>query len=169
MRARIRPEQVAQLAASLREWGWTDSVLVDEGGGVIAGHARLLAAKTDRDYRRSRYGCGGMERGAEARLCSWRNNQLSLNAGWDDDLLRLELQQLKDWQFDTELLGFADIDALLADKTEGLTDPDDAPAAPVNPVTRAGDLWLCGRHRVLCGTRQAWITLRRRSAACSRT
>jgi hypothetical protein len=81
------------------------------------------------------------------------DNQLALNAGWDRELLGLELGELKLGGFDLALTGFGELELgdLLADRTQGLTDPDDAPAAPEHPVSRTGDLWLLGRHRLLCG------------------
>jgi DNA modification methylase len=144
--------QVAQIAASMKEWGWTNPVLAGEDGGLIAGHARLLAAR--------QLGLGEVPvmiaRGwteAQKRAYVIADNKLALNAGWDDDLLRLELGELKLSGFDLSLTGFGDIelDSLLAERTTGLTDPDDAPAAPEHPVSRPGDLWLMGRHRLLCG------------------
>lgn len=143
-------EQVRQVAASIREWGWTNPVLLDEAGVIIAGHARVLAAKllglAEVPVMIAR---GWSE--AQKRAYVLADNQLGMNAGWDEGVLRAELQGLKEWEFDVSLLGFDDLDALMADKTAGLTDPDDAPPVPVNPVTRPGDLWALGAHRVLCG------------------
>ena len=82
------------------------------------------------------------------------DNQLAITgSGWDPELLRLELGELKLDGFDLSLTGFGDLELkdLLADRTEGLTDPDDAPAVPEHPVSQTGDLWLLGRHRLLCG------------------
>jgi hypothetical protein len=81
------------------------------------------------------------------------DNQLALNAGWDRELLGLELGELKLGGFDLALTGFGELELgdLLADRTQGLTDPDDAPEAPEHPVSRTGDLRLLGRHRLLCG------------------
>jgi hypothetical protein len=81
------------------------------------------------------------------------DNQLALNAGWDRELLGLKLGELKLGGFDLALTGFGELELgdLLADRTQGLTDPDDAPEAPEHPVSRIGDLWLLGRHRILCG------------------
>lgn len=82
------------------------------------------------------------------------DNKLALNAGWDDAMLALEMQELKDEGFDLSLMGFSagEVDAIFAECTvDGLTDEDDAPEPPVDPVTRPGDVWICGRHRVMCG------------------
>jgi ParB-like nuclease domain len=145
-------EQVAQIAASIREWGWTVPVLVDEQGTLIAGHGRVLAAQqlgiTDVPTM--------VARGwTPAQIQAYRltDNQLALNAGWDRELLGIELGELKLGGFDLALTGFGELELgdLLADRTQGLTDPDDAPEAPEHPVSRTGDLWLLGRHRLLCG------------------
>jgi DNA modification methylase len=143
--------QIEQIAASMREWGWTNPVLVDEAGTIIAGHGRVLAA--------SQLGYGEIPvivaRGwsdAQKRAYILADNQLALNAGWDIGLLKGELRGLKDWGFDLDLLGFDNLEALLADDgTQGLTDPDAAPALPEVPTARVGDVWLLGRHRLVCG------------------
>jgi hypothetical protein len=143
-------EQVRQIAESMREWGWTVPVLVDEGGAVIAGHGRLMAA--------GRLGLtevpvmvaeGWSE--AQKRAYLLADNQLTLNGGWDLDLLGEELRGLREWDFDIEKLGFADLDALMARGTQGLTDPDEAPEAPQKPVSALGDVWQLGSHRLVCG------------------
>ena len=146
-------EQVAQIAASIKEWGFTTAVLVDESGSIIAGHGRLMAARklglkslpvmVAKDWTE-----------AQKRAYVIADNKLALNAGWDNDLLALELGELGDLGFDLELTGFTDeeIKALMpVDVTEGLTDPDEAPPLPDNPVTRPGDVWVMGNHRLLCG------------------
>jgi len=143
------PEQVAQIAASMREWGWTNPVLVDEGGEIIAGHGRVLAAGqlgfSDVPVMVAE---GWSE--AQKRAYALADNQLALNAGWDFDTLADELRGLKDWEYDLALLGFSDLDALLARGT-GKTDPDDVPPLPATPTSEIGDIWLLGRHRLACG------------------
>jgi hypothetical protein len=145
-------EQIKQIAASIREFGFTNPVLVDEQGTLIAGHGRVLGAHqlgiTDVPTM--------VARGwTPAQIQAYRlaDNQLALNAGWDRELLGLELGELKLGGFDLALTGFGELELgdLLADRTQGLTDPDDAPEAPEHPVSRTGDLWLLGRHRLLCG------------------
>ena len=145
-------EQVAQIAASIREFGFTNPVLVDEEGTLIAGHGRVLGAQqlgiTDVPTM--------VARGwTQAQIQAYRvaDNKLALNAGWDPELLRLELGELKLGGFDLSLTGFGDLELknIMADRNSGLTDPDDAPAVPEHPVSQTGDLWLLGKHRLLCG------------------
>ena len=143
-------QQVAQIAASMKEWGWTNPVLVDEAGMIIAGHGRVLAARKLGLAEVPVMVAEGWSE-AQKRAYVLADNQLALNAGWDMDVLKNELAGLKEWEFDLSLLGFADLDALLAEKTDGLTDPDEVPEAPVNPVTVLGDVWLLGKHRIVCG------------------
>jgi DNA modification methylase len=144
--------QVAQIAASIREWGWTAPVLVDEAGTIIAGHGRVLAAQ--------RLGIAEapvvIARGwseAKRRAYVLADNKLALNAGWDEALLRAELADLQGLGADLALTGFGadEIRALLAEPNPGLTDPDAVPEPPVTPVTQPGDLWLLGPHRLVCG------------------
>lgn len=143
-------EQVAQIAAAIREWGWTNPVLVDEAGMVIAGHGRVMAARelglADVPVMVAR---GWSD--AQKRAYVLADNQLALNAGWDESLLRAELTAIKELDFAIDMIGFPDVDALLAAPTKGLTDPDAAPAAEAEPASRRGDLWICGNHRLLCG------------------
>ena len=139
-------EQVAQIAASIQEWGWTQPVLIDEKGGVIAGHGRLMAAKSLGVEEVPVIIARGWSRD-QKRAYVLADNQLAINAGWDENWLRVEIGALGD-AFDTSLLGLGSefLAELFADKT-GLTDPDEVPPVPVNPVSRKGDLWLCGSHR----------------------
>ena len=143
-------EQVAQVAASMREWGWTNPVLVDETNTILAGHARVLAArKLGLAEVPVVIATGWSE--AQKRAYVLADNQLALNAGWDIPMLQTELAELAGWDFDLSLLGFENLDALLASQNEGLTDPDEVPEPPTEPVTRHGDLWVLGNHRLLCG------------------
>lgn len=146
-------EQVAQIAASIREWGWTTPVLVDEDGGIIAGHGRVMAArKLGIDDVPVMVARGWTEAQRQAYVIA--DNKLALNAGWDNAMLTAELKGLGELGFDLALTGFSDLElgALLADKTEGLTDPDDVPEAPAIPVSMEGDVWLLGKHRIVCGS-----------------
>jgi site-specific DNA-methyltransferase (adenine-specific) len=145
-------EQVAQIAASIREWGWTNPILVDEDGGLIAGHGRLLAArKLGLSQIPTMVAKGWSEAQKKAYVIA--DNKLALNAGWDLELLAVELGNLQGFNFDLQLTGFSEdeLGKLLAEKTEGNTDPDEIPEVPADPVTKPGDLWLMGKHRLLCG------------------
>ncbi len=145
-------EQVAQIAASIREFGWTNPILIDGDNGIIAGHGRLAAAR--------KLGLNDVPvivldhlTDAQKRALVIADNKLALNAGWDNDLLSSEIEGLGEDGFDLSLLGFneAELEALLAKKTEGLTDPDDVPEVPAEPVSVLGDVWLLGKHRIVCG------------------
>ncbi len=144
--------QVAQIAASIREWGWTAPVLVDEDRTIIAGHGRVLAAQ--------RLGLAEVPvviaRGwseAKRRAYVLADNKLALNAGWDEALLRAELADLQGLGADLSLAGFGadELRALLAEASPGLTDPDAVPDPPATPVSCPGDLWVLGKHRLVCG------------------
>lgn len=145
-------EQVAQLAASIREWGWTIPVLVDERGEIIAGHGRVLAAKSLGIAEVPVMVARGWSE-AKRRAYVLADNKLALNAGWDDDLLAAELKALQGADFALDLTGFSDGDlaALFAKGAERHTDPDDAPEPPTVPVSVLGDCWVLGDHRILCG------------------
>jgi len=145
--------QVAQIAASIKEFGWTNPILVDGGKGVIAGHGRLLAA---RKLGMAKVPTIELKDMTEAQKKAYviADNKLALNAGWDTNFLSLELQELKDQDFDLTLLGFDDkeLDALLAlETTEGLTDEDSVPDTPIEPKTKLGDIYILGNHRLMCG------------------
>ena len=146
-------EQVAQIAASIREWGFTTAVLVDESGSIIAGHGRVMAArKLGMASLPVMVAAGWTD--AQKRAYVIADNKLALNAGWDNELLALELGELGDLGFDLDLVGFTDeeIAALMpVQGTDGLIDPDDAPVVQENPVTVPGDVWVIGKHRLLCG------------------
>lgn len=144
-------EQVAQIAASMKEWGWTTPILVDEAGQIIAGHGRVLAArKLNYTEVPTMVATGWKE--AQKRAYVIADNKLALNAGWDMDMLKVELQDLE-LEFDLGLTGFSDdeLKSLLAETTEGLTDEDAVPDVPDEPVTVLGDVWVMGKHRLMCG------------------
>ena len=145
--------QVAQIAASIREFGFTNPVLLDEANGIIAGHGRVLAARKLGMQDLPAIRLAHLTE-AQKRAYVIADNKLALNAGWDEELLRLELKDLQDLNFDVALTGFSteELDALMAPPgTEGLTDPDAVPEAPEHPVSVPGDVWLLGRHRLACG------------------
>jgi 16S rRNA G966 N2-methylase RsmD len=151
-------EQVDQLVKSIEEFGFTNPILVDSGDGILAGHGRLMAAKVagmrqvpvvvldylDEDQRRAYI---------------LADNKLAMNAGWDDEILREEIEALKDAEFDLDLIGFSeeeledlfDGEGIEQLESEGLTDADEVPEPPVDPIAKPGDLWTLGNHRLLCG------------------
>lgn len=154
--ARTHPdEQVAQIAGSIAEFGFNVPCLVDERGVLVAGHGRLLAAQ--------RLGLSQVPvirldhlSDAQARAYRIADNQIALNSGWDDALLSAEVARLKEDGVDLELLGFPEdeLDRLLAGldgEKGGNEDEDVVPEPPETPISRPGDLWILGRHRLLCG------------------
>jgi DNA modification methylase len=145
--------QVAQIAASIKEWGFTTPVLIEPDGGIIAGHGRVMAAqRLGLDEVPVVIAEGWTE--AQKRAYVIADNKLALNAGWDDQLLKIEMDELAGLDFDLTLTGFGldEIAALEPEVlTEGLTDEDAVPEVPEQPVTVEGDVWILGRHRVMCG------------------
>jgi DNA modification methylase len=144
------PAQIAKIAASIKEWGWTNPVLVDEGGSIIAGHGRVLAAKELGIVDVPVMVASGWTE-AQRRAYVLADNRLALDAGWDEDLLRSELMELGELGFDLPLTGFSEteLSKLMPQAEEG--DANHIPAIPANPVTRHGDLWILGDHRIICG------------------
>jgi len=145
-------EQVAQIAASIKEFGWTNPILIDGESGIIAGHGRLMAARKL-----------GMDKvpvielahlsDIQKRALIIADNKLALNAGWDNDMLALEFEELKLEGFDLQLTGFGDeeISALNPEQIKGLTDEDAVPDVPDEPITKLGDIYQLGNHRLMCG------------------
>jgi DNA modification methylase len=148
------PEQVAQVAASMQEFGWTNPILVGSDNDIIAGHARLLAARQLGINDVPVIQLGHLSE-AQRRALVIADNQLALNAGWSEENLHLELQALQEADFDLQLVGFDDeeLARLLAaeDATEALNDEDTVPDAPEAPITRPGELWNLGDHKLLIG------------------
>lgn len=145
--------QVAQIAASIREFGWTNPILLDGENGIIAGHGRLLAAQKLGETQVPTIELSHMSE-AQKRAYVIADNRLALNAGWDNAMLAAEFDDLKDAGFDLELTGFTldEIEALKPEEvTEGLTDEDEAPPVPVEPKTKPGDIYILGKHRLMCG------------------
>lgn len=148
------PAQIDAIAASIKEWGWTMPVLADEDGTLIAGHARIQAAQKLGIAEVPVMLAKGWPE-AKRRAYVIADNQLAIKgSGWDFELLASEIEGLGSDGFDLTLLGFNEDELanLLAEKTEGLVDPDDIPEAPANPVSVLGDVWLLGKHRLMCGS-----------------
>jgi len=146
-------EQVAQIAGSIKEFGFNNPVLVDKENSVIAGHGRLMAA---RKLGMDKVPVVELEHLTESQRKAYvlADNRIALNSGWDTSMLSLELQDLKD-NIDLSLLGFDpdELDALLnpIEETEGLTDEDAVPDVPDKPKTKLGDIYILGNHRLMCG------------------
>ena len=145
-------EQVAQIAGSIAEFGFVNPVLVGDDGIIVAGHGRVMAARK----------LGLSEAPVivlshltpvQRRALMIADNQITTNSGWNEEMLAAELATLKEDAFDLDLLGFGDaeLDRLLAMELEPEDDADEVPDPPVDPISRPGDLWICGEHRVLCG------------------
>ena len=146
-------EQVAQIAASVREFGWTNPVLIDGDNGIIAGHGRVLAARKLGLVDVPCIELAGLT-DTQRRAYIIADNKLGLNAGWDDELLAIEFAELADAGFDNLLTGFTqdEIDALTPEQIpEGLTDEDAVPDVQPEPISKMGDVWLLGKHRLMCG------------------
>jgi hypothetical protein len=143
-------EQIAQVMASIKEFGWTNPVLVDDKGGIIAGHARVEAAKRLGYTEVPTIRLSGLTE-AQARAYIIADNKLALNAGWDEGLLALELADLKALDFDLGLTGFdaKELASLLQPAIEAESNTDDGNSVPA--ISKKGDLFALGRHRLLCG------------------
>jgi len=144
-------QQVQQVANSIAEFGFTNPILVDGQDGIIAGHARLLAA---RQLGRTQVPVIVLSHLSETQKRAYilADNQLALNAGWDDGILRAELLAIEAEGFDIDVVGFEaeEMKALLEDEPS-LGEEDDAPLPAVIPVSRSGEVWILGSHRILCG------------------
>lgn len=148
--------QVAQIAASIKEFGFTNPVLVDSENVIIAGHGRVMGAQ--------KIGivdvpCIRLTHLTEAQRRAYviADNKIALNAGWDEEMLRLEIGDLKEFDFDLSLTGFEldDINQMLAlnDATsEGKTDEDEVPEIQEKVISALGDVWVMGKHRIMCGS-----------------
>jgi DNA modification methylase len=146
--------QVLQIASSIKEFGFTNPILIDEEGGVIAGHGRIMGAKKLGLDEAPTITLKGLTE-AQRKAYIIADNKLALNSGWDEELLKVELQALDEIDFDLSVIGFDEdeLSSYLDDTelTEGLTDEDDVPEPPEKPITREGDIWLLGNHRLMCG------------------
>lgn len=145
--------QVKQVAASIKEFGFTNPILIDDQNMIIAGHGRVMAAEK---LGLDAVPCLVLEGLTEAQKKAYviADNKLALNSGWDEDLLRVELEGLKDLEFDIDVIGFdADELALLLEpeQVDGLTDEDACPELTDDPISVLGDVWLLGNHRLMCG------------------
>ena len=146
--------QVAQIAGSIKEFGFNNPVLISDDNSIIAGHGRVMAA---RKLGMDTVPCMRLSHLTETKRKAYilADNRIALNSGWDNDLLMVELKDLDMDGMDLSLLGFSpdEIDALLnpIEANEGLTDEDEVPEPPLNPITKLGDVWILGNHRLMCG------------------
>jgi DNA modification methylase len=148
-------EQVAQIAASIAEFGFVNPVLVGTDGVIIAGHARVMAARKLGMAEAPVIVLDHLSE-AQRRALVIADNRLTQNAGWDEEMLRVELEALREDEFNLDLLGFedAEIEAFLAEpqgESSGLTDEDAVPEAQETAVAVPGDVWVLGDHRLVCG------------------
>lgn len=151
-------EQIKQVAESIKEFGFTNPVLIDENNEIIAGHGRTMAAKSIGMKEVPAIRLNGLT-AAQKKALRIADNQLALNAGWDEELLRIELGELQELDFNLDVMGFSDEELdLLLDGTGSIDDDEshgqDAEeiAEPSeDPVVKPGELWLLGDHQLLCG------------------
>lgn len=148
-------EQVVQIVASIKEFGFTNPILVEADDVIIAGHGRLLAAQ--------RMGLKEVPvvrlphlTEIQRRALVIADNKIALNAGWDEEMLALEMKELEDMDFNLDILGFSEdelkeLEAFGEPEQEGKTEDDDVPEVPEEAVTKPGDIWVLGEHRLLCG------------------
>jgi len=146
-------DQVTQIAASIKEFGWTNPILVDGDNGIIAGHGRIMAAKKLNMTEVPVIELAHLSKEQRKALII-ADNKLALNSDWDSNLLAIELKDLQDLGFDLNLTGFnADelANLLLPEQVAGLTDEDAIPETPIEPKTKLGDIYQLGNHRLMCG------------------
>jgi hypothetical protein len=143
-------EQIDQIIASISEWGWTNPVLIDEAGMILAGHGRVMAAEK---MGLSEVPCITIDglTDTQKRAYVLADNKLALNAGWDEEVLNAELKALADLQFDLGTVGFDMAEVRFLARLDATGDPEAVPEPPAEPVTKPGDVWLLGPHRLTCG------------------
>lgn len=147
-------DQITQVASSIKEFGFTNPILIDSDNSIIAGHGRIMAAKK---LGISEVPCIVLAHLSDAQKKAYviADNKLALNAGWDDELLAIELKDLESLDFDLGLTGFNEDELSglmgLAEDVGGLTDEDEVPEPPADPVSVLGDIWSLGNHRLMCG------------------
>ena len=143
-------EQIAQVAASIREFGFVNPILIDEESTVIAGHCRLAAARKLGLAEVPTIRLTGLT-APQRKALALADNKLAMNAGWDEELLRLELEELQGLGFDLDLTGFSALDLGKLGVEAGDVVEDDIPEPPETPTTQRGDVWLLGDQRLVCG------------------
>ena len=164
------PAQIAKIASSIVEFGWTSPVLVDGDNGILCGHGRLAAARKLELTEVPVIELGHLSL-AQKRAYVIADNRLALDAGWDDELLALELAELSEAGYDLLLTGFEDDelakmladlgdgDAQTSDEYETSEEDEDVPEPPRQPISRPGDVWQLGPHRLICGDASDPVTI----------
>lgn len=145
--------QITQVASSIQEFGFNNPILIDEENGIIAGHGRLAAAKKLNMESVPTIRLEGLTE-AQRKAYLIADNKLTENSDWDYDLLAVEVERLKELDFDVDLTGFdaTELDALITPTVfKGLTDEDEVPEPPEEPITKEGNIWILGNHRLICG------------------
>lgn len=147
-------EQVARIAASIKEFGWTNPILIDGESGIIAGHGRVLAARKLGLEKVPTIELSGLTE-EQKRAYILADNRLALDAGWDEEMLKLEFAELEKEGFELSKTGFSDeeIREMMADldhEVDGVEDLE-TPEPPKNPKTKRGEVWILGTHRLMCG------------------
>lgn len=147
-------EQIERIANSIKEFGWTNPILIDGENGIIAGHGRILAARKLGIEKVPTIELSGLTE-AQKRAYIIADNRLALDAGWDEDILKLEFAELEKEGFELSKTGFSDeeINEMMADldrEVAGVEDVD-TPEPPKNPKTKRGEIWILGTHRLMCG------------------
>lgn len=147
-------EQIGIIAGSIKEFGFNDPIAIDSKKGIIAGHGRLEAARLLGLSEVPTIQLGHLTR-EQQKAYVLAHNRIAIDAGWNHELLRIELQELKDAGFDIGITGFkeGEVDTILNPEVDidGLTDPDKVPEVKGDPVSVTGDIWLLGTHRLMCG------------------
>ena len=145
-------EQVTRIASSIKEFGWTNPILLDGDNGIIAGHGRVMAATKLGIEEVPTIQLSGLS-DAQKKAYILADNRLALDAGWDEEMLRLELQELEEAGFDLELTGFdeGEINELLAEATTEESEDAEIPEPPKDPKSIKGEVWILGTHRLMCG------------------
>ena len=147
-------EQIERIANSIKEFGWTNPILIDGENGIIAGHGRILAARKLGIEKVPTIELSGLTE-AQKRAYIIADNRLALDAGWDEEMLKLEFAELEKEGFELSKTGFSDeeINEMMTDldrEVEGVEDVE-APEPPKNPKTKRGEVWILGTHRLMCG------------------
>ena len=147
-------EQIERIANSIKEFGWTNPILIDGENGIIAGHGRILAARKLGIEKVPTIELSGLTE-AQKRAYIIADNRLALDAGWDEDILKLEFAELEKEGFELSKTGFSDEEMreMMADldrEVDGVEDVE-TPEPPKNPKTKRGEIWILGTHRLMCG------------------